>query len=144
MDALTYIGENLRKEDLDEVKASTEGDPVETLKASWAASDRSWLILDRTGLPIGAFGVAPAPTPGVGIVWLLGTSGIEREWIAVARQTRRHLEYMHEDFPVLWNFIDARNELSLQWLLRSGFHLIDADAAYGAERRLFFEFARTV
>jgi len=143
MGALEYIGENLRPPDLDEVRASGGGHPVEVLKQSWAASARAWLILDRTGLPVAAFGVAPALAPDVGVVWMLGTDGVEMEWVAVARQTKAHLEQMHEDFGVLWNFIDARNELSLQWLLRSGFHLIDADAAHGPEKRLFFEFART-
>jgi 2',3'-cyclic-nucleotide 2'-phosphodiesterase (5'-nucleotidase family) len=69
------------------------------LAESWSLSTHSWLILDRTGLPIAIFGVAPSVTPGVGIVWLMGTAGIEEEFVAVARQTRRYVAEMHAGLP---------------------------------------------
>ncbi len=141
--SLEYIAENLRSADLDEIRASVELEPAAALIQSWLASSRMWLITDRTGLPIAAFGAAPSEVPGVGVVWLLGTEGVAAEWVAVARQTRRFINEMHEEFPTLWNFVDARNDHAVDWLLHSGFHLIDADSAHGPERRLFYEFART-
>jgi hypothetical protein len=141
-EAVAYIAENLRPADAAELEASHGGDPREVLAQSWHLSDLSWLILDRTGLPIGIFGVAPGPAPGVGIVWLMGTAGIEEEFVAVARQTRQFVGEMLAAYPTLWNFIDARNELSLRWLLWSGFHIIDVAPFHGPEQRTFFEFAR--
>jgi len=142
-EAVRHIALNLRDADREELRASHGGDPVEVLISSWQHSTRSWFVLDRTGLPVAVFGVAPGYAPGVGIVWLMGTSGLEREAFALARQTVSYVEQMHEAYPVLWNYIDARNELALRWLGWAGFSLVDADPEHGPERRLFFEFTRT-
>lgn len=139
---LATIAKGLRQADRDEALAALGGDPEDILRQSFELSTHAWFILDREDAPIAIFGVAPTASPGVGAVWMLGTDGVEREWVGVARQTRRYLDTMHESYHTLWNHIDARNELSLQWLLWSGFHLIDADPAYGVEGRLFYEFAR--
>lgn len=142
-EALAYIFDNLRETDLAEIKASTRLRPDRVFAEGIALSRHTWIIQDRTGLPIGVFGVAPSAFPDMGIAWLVGTDGMEREATAIARQTRRYVAAMQQDFSVLTNWIDARNERSLQWLLRAGFHIIDADPAYGPERRLFYQFART-
>lgn len=142
-EALAYITENLREADKAEIAATSEGDPGELLKAGLEASTLAWLILDRTGLPIGFMGAAPSGVPGVGLPWMVGTDGILSEALSVARQTRHYVELMQDEYPVLTNFIDARNEVSLAWLYHAGFHLIDADTAYGPEKRLFFQFSRT-
>lgn len=141
-DALRFIGENLRAADLKELGEAAEF-PEEVLFESWELSTISWLILDRTGLPIGIMGAAPHMIPGLGIAWMMGTDGVEREALSIARQTRRYVEEMHEQYPVLWNYVDAENELSLRWLEWSGFHIVDADPNHGPEGRLFLEFTRT-
>lgn len=142
-EALEYISENLREADRAELRASSIGDPEELISAGVEASSQCWLILDRTGLPIGVMGVAPSGAPGVGLPWMLGTDGVLREGHSIGRQTRHYVDLMQAEYPVLTNFIDARNEVSLAWLYRAGFHLIDADPAYGPEERLFFQFSRT-
>lgn len=144
-EAISLIAEGLRAADLDEVQAMFGRDVnVEAaIMDSWRQSLRAWLILDRTGLPIGIFGVAAHLVEKVGIAWLLGTDGIEREGVAVARQTRRYVREMQELFPVLWANVDARNELSMGWLEWSGFRLSDANPFYGPQDRLFIEFIRT-
>lgn len=142
-DALLYISENLRQADRDEMQAVGVGDPADALVASVEASTLSFLIVDRSGLPIAVFGVAPHGAPGLGIVWLMGTGGVLSEGLSVARQTRRYVEEMQELYPVLWNFVDDRNEVSIRWLQWAGFKIVDAHPAYGPERRLFYEFTRT-
>ena len=138
---LSTIAAGLRPDDRNEVLASSGGDLKGILRQSLALSSSAWFIEDREGTTIAVFGVAPGAAPGVGVVWMLGTEGVEREWVGVARQTQRYLDEMHQHYHLLWNYIDARNELSQKWLLWSGFHLIDADPAYGVEGRLFYEFA---
>lgn len=144
-EALEHIAANLRPADLAEMRA-LQGpdmeDPYWTLLESWDNSAATWLILDRTGLPIGIFGVAAHFVPKLGIAWLVGTEGIEREALSIARQTRGYVEAMRRYFPILWANVDARNELSMKWLEWSGFHIMDANARTGAEERLFIQFVR--
>lgn len=142
-EAIEFIIENLRPADLDEIRASVPGDPGEIIRASATASVLGWIILDRTGLPIGLFGAADGGLGRVGIPWMVGTPGLEQEAHALARHTRRYVGEMLRTFPVLTNFVDARNTAALDWLLWAGFHLIDADPRHGPEERLFLQFSRT-
>ena len=145
-DAIVHIADNLRDGDLAELRASghleDNDHPAYAIERSWELSLRSWLILDDTSLPIGIFGVAPTTNPMLGTVWMLGTDRLEAEALSVARQTQQYVQEMHEDFPVLWNYVDARNELSIRWLEWSGFEITDAHLHHGPEDRLFYEFSR--
>jgi hypothetical protein len=144
-EALEFISENLRPADLAEIQATlgADVDPFWALFESWDFSVLSWLILDSSGLPIGIMGVAPFVVPKIGVAWMLGTDGVEREALSIGRQTRRYVAEMHEIYPTLWANVDARNELSMRWLAWAGFSLTDANLSYGPQRRLFLEFIRT-
>lgn len=143
-ESLEYIAENLRPEDRAEVQATIgDSDPFWALFESYEASTASWLMLDRTGLPIGVFGVAPHVTPKVGIAWMIGTPGIFKEGFTLARLTDLYMEKMQQHYPILWANVDARNELSMRWLEWANFKLADADPAYGPESRLFLQYIRT-
>jgi hypothetical protein len=143
-ESLEHIAANLRPADLAEVRATVgDGDPFWPLFESWEKSTASWLIVDETGLPIGVFGVAPHVAMKVGIAWLLGTPDIEAAALSVARQTRRYVREMQDIYPILWANVDARNELSTNWLFWAGFNMIDADPNFGPEERLFLQFLRT-
>jgi hypothetical protein len=143
-EAIEFIAANLRAADLDEVRA-TVGDvePFWAIFESWEASVASWLIVDGTGLPIGIFGVAPHVVPKVGLVWLLGTDGLVSAGLTVARQTKHFVAEMGALYPALSAHVDARNTLSTRWLSWAGFNVIDADPAFGPEKRLFYHFVRT-
>lgn len=143
-EAFEFIAENLRKEDLDEVRATIgDRDPFWGIFESYEASTATWLILDDTGLPIGVFGVSSHMVPKVGVAWMLGTPGILKNAHSVARQTRQYVGEMQDLYPILWANVDGRNELSMRWLEWSGFKLMDADANFGPENRLFLQYTRT-
>lgn len=143
-ESFEHIAANLRPADLDEVKATIgDEDPFWALVESWDQSTLAFLILDDTGLPIGAFGVAPHAAMKVGIAWLIGTPGIEAAALSVARQTKQFVQELQDIYPVLWANVDARNDLSIRWLEWAGFNMIDADPAFGPEERLFLQFIRT-
>lgn len=117
--------------------------PERALGASLALSSHAYAVLDRTGEPVAMFGAAPHPLPGVGIVWMLGTDGIDREAHAIARKTRRYFTELTEAYPVaLWNFIDARNTKSMRWLRWGGFRMI-GETALGPDGHPFHIFARS-
>jgi hypothetical protein len=143
-ETLEHLAENLRLDDIDELKASLgpDVDPFWALFESWELSTSSYLILDRTGLPIAIFGVAPHPTDRMGIAWMLGTDGIIAEGRDIARKTRQYVQELHRDYPLLFANVDARNAVSMGWLERAGFVIADADPAWGPEERLFIQYVR--
>ena len=143
-EALEWIAENLRDADRAEIAATTTEDPFWAIFESWQGSSISWLIIDPSGLPIGIMGVAPHLTPKVGVAWMIGTPEVETRANAhsIARQTRHYLEEMHRFYPVLWANVDARNDLSMKWLVWSGFDLTWAQD-FGPESRPFLQFIRT-
>lgn len=140
---LASLADNLRQSDLDEITATHDLDPFTSLLTSARLSELAWVIL-WNGEPVSIFGAAPTPCPDSGLVWMMGTPGMDerRPSLTIARMTRPYLERMHRRYPCLWNNIDARNEKSMNWLKWSGFKLLEALPEYGREKRLFFTFGR--
>lgn len=118
-----HLAENLREQDREEVAASSGMDPKASVALSLLLSKRAYAILGRDGDPVAIFGAAPHPLPGVGVVWMLGTDGILTEAHSIARQTRRYMNELQQEFPVLWNYVDERNTVSMRWLKWAGYSL---------------------
>ena len=140
---LETIAANLRQSDVEEVKASSALPPRDALFASHALSTHAYVVHSQEGGPIAVFGAAPHPLPGVGIVWMLGTDGIRGEAYSIAKQTRPYLDELNAAYPILWNFIDARNSVSMRWLRWGGFKVLADHPNHGPQGRLFHTFART-
>lgn len=138
---LLELAAGLRATDLDEIAATSDLAPLDALLNSVLVSALSWVVLHE-GDPVAVFGVAPTALEVAGSVWMLGTSGMDAAAISILRLTRPYLLEMHRRFPLLWNYIDARNEKSMAWLRWCGFRLLEAHPNHGREGRLFFTFAR--
>lgn len=136
-DILVYIADNLRDQDLAEIKAMHgEEDPLDILSQSVLLSTHCWVIMDGRK-PVGLFGAAPGALEGIGVAWMLGTDGITKS-LSIARQTVGYLEEMHETYSVLFNFIDPNNTVSMRWLRWTGFELVgDRESASGHPLKLF-------
>src|SRR3546814_7933169 len=107
---LSQIAANMRQSGVDEVKASSALSPEDALIASYRVSTHAYLVLSTAdgGTPVAAFGAAPHPLPGVGVVWMLGTDGIKSEGYSIAKATRRYFDELNAAYHILWNYIDAR------------------------------------
>ena len=140
---ITRMSANLRQCDLDEIEAMAATRPEVALRDSLAISSHAYAVLDRAGEPVAIFGAAPHPLPGVGVVWMLGTDGIEREALSIGRRTKRYFTELTNAYPLaLWNYIDARNTVSMRWLRWGGFKLL-GETRMGPEGLPFHIFART-
>lgn len=139
---LLHIADNLRDTDLEEIEAMSGLPPREAVLLSFQISSHCYVALDREGVPCVVFGAAPHPLPGVGVVWMVGTPGIDREATAIARVSRPSFELLNAAYPMaLWNFIDDRNHLSRRWLAWGGFREI-GKTTMGPKSLPFTIFAR--
>jgi hypothetical protein len=89
-------------------------------------------------------GLNHVPTYGASqaAVWLLASPGlvtIQREFM---RQTRPVLDGFHASYPLLWNLVDARNEVHIRWLRYFGFTFLHLHPHVGPEGLPFYEFVR--
>jgi hypothetical protein len=78
------------------------------------------------------------------LVWLVGTDDLIAHSTTFLRHSRQWLATMHEHYRLLYNVIDARNEVHLRWLEWLGFEFIQDVPRYGVERRKFILFRRYV
>ena len=138
-----HIADNMRDCDVAEIKASSGATPHGALTRGLAYSTHCYVIVSDTEGPIAMFGAAPTGLHGSGSVWMLGTDGIRKEPIGIARETRPYFDILNEAYFLLWNFIDDRNTLSKRWLEWGGFKLLKEHPNYGPEGRTFHSFART-
>lgn len=138
-----HIGANMRQSDIDEVRASSALSPTEAIHTSLALSSVAFCVVSDTHGPCAIFGAAPGGLPGLGIVWMLGTDGLRHEGYSIAKQTRSYFDQLNAEYPILWNYIDGRNSLSMRWLRWGGFELLAEHPNHGPEGRTFHTFART-
>ena len=137
------LGPRLRGIDIDEIE-SMSGHRAGTLALELAhlSKDPSYTIVLADGLIIGMFGVATV-SHGMGMVWLLAAPELEagapsREFL---RQSRFWVNLMAKRCPVMFNIIDARNEVSINWLKWCGFKFPYPAVPFGHKKRpsLYFE-----
>lgn len=139
-----HIGANMRHSDILEVQASSGLTPIEAIRQSVSLSSIAFCVESDTHGPCAIFGAAPGGLPGLGIVWMLGTDGIRKEGYSIAKKTRRYFDELNREYPVLWNYIDGRNSLSMRWLRWGGFELLCEHPEHGPQGLPFYTFARTI
>lgn len=137
------LSKRLRAADLQEIQAVTGEDSRKALEQGMAWSDPCLVVADPQDRSLALFGVVPDPGQAdVGRVWLLGTDDLVSYSHAFLRNSRKWIEKLHERYPTLWNYVDARNEVHIRWLKWCGFTFLRRIEEYGVERRPFYEFER--
>jgi len=138
-----YIAPRLRQADRDECLASIGKEPLGILQQSLNLGDITLTLRAPTGERVGVCGVVPSTAiPEAGVVWMVATDDIYQHQITFLRNSKRALQYLSEDYLVLYNCVDARNSVHIKWLKWMGFTFINKHENYGAEKRLFYEFVR--
>ena len=138
-----YISPRLRQADRDECLASTGKEPLGILHQGLNLGDITLTLRAPNGDRVGVCGVVPSTAiPEAGVVWMVATDDIYQHQITFLRNSKRALQYLSEDYLVLYNCVDARNSLHIKWLQWMGFTFIKKHENYGAEQRPFYEFVR--
>lgn len=116
------LAPRLRRSDVEEIWAASASGPNDALLRAVEAGGWAGTV---DGQVEAIFGVAPLTLlGGVGCIYLLGSDAIERHAVPFLRLSRRYVGAMREDYAVLTNWVDARNETSIRWLRWLGFAIM--------------------
>jgi hypothetical protein len=131
---------NLRAGDRAELEASNPGDPHDAVRHALAVSPHRWAMeVDGQLALLG--GVSPVSlVGGIGSPWLLGTTVLERRGGVLTRVCLGYRDLALGLYPVLVNYVDARNATSIRWLKRLGFSIADEPVPYGPKGLPFYRF----
>lgn len=124
-----HLAENLREADRCELAALDNQpiNPFHVISRAIVMSSHVWTfarVADNT--PISIFGVAPM-AEHIGSPWMLGTEELYDHPRDLVVLGRRYIQLMTGAYPVLINYVDARNEKSVRWLKRMGFQFGDPE-----------------
>ena len=138
-----FMSTRLREADCNEIKAAGGSDPLSSLVEGLLNSSNPRVGVNKNNEPVIMWGVIPTSEYRVGSVWALATNELAKDHrIQFLRHSRRYVEELHIDFDLVFNVVDARNDLHIQWLRWLDFTFIKAVPNYGPEKRLFYEFVR--
>lgn len=140
-DAIT-VAERLRDEDRAEVLAAGGIDPGVALPAQVGKTEMFAAGLQSNDRAEILFGCDPvAGYPYVGVIWMLSTPVLFDHPVEFVITSRQVYQAYHEQYRVLTNFVDARNERHIEWLRWLGFHMLRRVERFGAQSLPFIEFA---
>ena len=132
----------LRQADRDEIEAATTETPLQVLCRGVETSRPCYAAVDCRDQPVALFGVVPE-SGGSGMVWLLAAEELARAPVFVSRQGLIWLDRLQQRYPILHNWVDARNSRHLQWCLWCGFKVVGIHEKHGVQARPFLEVHRT-
>ena len=112
---------SVRQADIDEFQAMSGKTPAQVLASGLRASAFCYAGLVN-GEVVTIFGVAPRSIiTGSGVPWLVGSDLLEKYQATFLRRCRPVLSHFLQHYPVLENYVDARNTAAKCWLHWLGF-----------------------
>ena len=140
-DDVADVASRLRKADQEEGWATLGRDPALFLSLGYDPS-RTWVLFNAKGENVALAGVAKTKEDGVGQVWMVATDLLEKHSIEFLKHTPRFIDMLHEEYPLLFNWVDARNTVHLKWLKWCGFSFIQRHEKWGPLGLPFYTFVR--
>ncbi|MBY3320706.1 MULTISPECIES: phage protein Gp13 family protein [Rhizobium] len=139
---VTYLAPRLREADRQELLAAGAPGPEQSLRDGLMLSKNCISVVDDEDRAVAMFGVCPSPVEGLGYIWLLGSDDIKQNKTRFLRRSKQWVDTFHQDFTVLTNYVDQRNEVHITWLRWLGFKFLRIVNAPGPGNLPFYEFAR--
>jgi hypothetical protein len=136
------LAPRLRSADRREIEAAVGASPHAVLRHGVQASDPCHAVV-ADGAVLALFGVVPVPeSPHAGTVWLLASTDFAGQASFIVRSSRAWIARLHEQYRVLANYVDARNEVHIRWLRWCGFVFVRRVERFGAMGLPFYEVRR--
>ena len=140
---IDYLAPRLRQADVAECYAATGKEPKEALLDGYNQGDFTFTLSPKKGVRVGLWGVCPSPLfKSAGVIWMVATDELLEYQMKFLRRSKIYIELIQQEYPLLHNVVDARNELHIKWLKWMGFKFIQLHEEYGLEKRPFYEFIR--
>jgi hypothetical protein len=138
------ITPNLRPSDHDELVAASGPDVLgqlrEAVELSHGRLGPMSFVAEHQGEIVALFGFVPAAAlSNTAYPWLVGTPGLGRVPRMLNRLARSYCGVVLGEYPLLFNYADARNTASIVWLKRLGFTFGEAQP-FGVEGLPFHRF----
>ncbi len=140
LEDIKYLAPRLRQEDKQEILAGSGLLPYEALLIGFKNSVIVFTIFNPKNKPVGIFGVDDLGN-GIGAIWLLATKDLAKIQIAFLKQCREVVKFLNTKYKILWNFVDCRNQLHINWLRWCGFKFI-RKLNRGVLQKPFYEIIR--
>lgn len=139
---IEYVATNMRPEDVEECHANGQT-PLYALTVGVNVSRLSFALVDDNRVPVAILGVTEGISKDWGLIWLLGTPGIETNQLKFLRHCRYGLKRMFEEsgFEVFYNYTYAKNDVHHRWLRWLGFSFL-RKLSLPPHNEEFYEFAR--
>tara|TARA_B100000959_G_C14977357_1_gene622058 strand:+ start:516 stop:986 length:471 start_codon:yes stop_codon:yes gene_type:complete len=134
-----YLSENLRDDDIQEIKAVTDLPPLLSLFAGLKLSSVPLVICDGNSKPVAMLGVVPNGL--IGSIWMVGTKELKKISLSFLRNSKDVCDVLKGKHQILHNYVDKRNRLHINWLKWMGFTILK-EINYGIENRKFYEFVK--
>lgn len=138
MDDIVHVADNMRPEDVAEIKASSGLAPLDCLMIGVSISPYSQAI-ESNGKPMAILGLAFNGSTA-GVPWLLGTSDITKAKKSFLSASKSALNEMLAMCPTLSNYVHAKNTKSISFLKCLGFD-IGTPEPYGVAMEPFHKFS---
>ncbi len=139
------LAPRLRQADLEEITALVTKAPLDVLVESVQRGTETYAVVADDGCTILAlFGIHHYMVMSEleASVWMMGAEEMKSIKTSIMRETEPILRKFHQRYPLLWNIVDTRNTVHINWLKRFGFSAIKRHERLGVEQRPFIEFVR--
>lgn len=117
-DDYLLLYKDLRRDDYLELTKASKLKVKTCLHLSYSVSEECYSAFDSQGHLLCMFGITPVKSKGIkqGVIWLLATTHIEKFPINFGKASKKLLTYFKEKYNLLYNRVDAANELHVKWL----------------------------
>jgi len=117
MSHITHLVNNLRKEDLKEIKCFYD-DVRFVFKAALFQDDITMTVIDKEGVPYAMFGAGTNSKEHY--IWMLGTYDVEKYKRIFTRHCREWVDYLVKKYGKVYNYVHIENKLAIKWLMWCG------------------------
>lgn len=137
------IAPRLRQSDIDEIVAASGKSPLDSLTSALELSQLgTWVGVYKGRVEL-IFGCSHTPDRSIGLPWMVCTDTLKDSPREFLQKSKVWVKGFSKQFPILKNFVSAKNELHIKWLKWCGFTFTQLHQEYGAGKEPFWEFEMT-